>query len=78
MGSFNDALESSRAAVEGKGKQQRWQVLSGAPILARAFDGPVFSSADPGNGGFPSANDNPADVSCHRAGIFQKQPLVWP
>lgn len=47
-------------------------------LVQGAFGGPDFSSADPGNGGFPPGNNNPVELSWHKAGIFQKQPLVWP
>lgn len=37
-----------------------------------AFGGLVFSSADSGSGGFPPGNDDPAEVSWHRAGVFSE------
>lgn len=47
-------------------------------LVQGAFGGPGFSSTDLGRGGFPSGNNDPVDVSWHRAEIFQKQPLFWP
>lgn len=72
-----------RAAVplqRGKGGSRggRFWVEPPSWLMQGAFDGPVFSSADPGSSGFPPGNDDPAALLWHRAGIFQKQPLVWP